>query len=1017
MMVVEGLESGTTPDNARDAWECVDAGGELVAASSVAALDSAVEVPRSQSQDGNRQEFCGTDPLELGGEIGSAIDPNRLLDRSAGRKRDEERAVLHDLAELRESDLAPFADGERAHLGGDHSHRPPEIKHRNRPNADSRLLLACELIGHGSAPPGNRVASSRCDDAWGFPVEAARHRPTASEIPPHHSSVRLDPALIEGVPMRIRITTPSASLGTTMESSITGVVKTELENPPVTTGSTVSSIHPGTPARRATTENGQVIVCMRDASQTRNATIIISWCRKVRNFLESVGLPQFMLSGADATPDCIANKVAEAAAHSIEERDPTRVMTEARDGVRVLAATIRSLPAMPQRQTAVRWVINGRFLAQPVTGVQRYGREIVRELSLLSRETAQNVQLEIIGPQESVAIDNLDGIPFEATDSGHGHIWVQTALLRAAKGKPILSLTANGPLFARRQILCIHDVNVFLVPTSYSLPYRFLHRILLPILAKKAERVVTVSNYSASMIAARGLCPAERNVVIPNGHEHVFEWDASRASPAILALLSRPFVFMLGSRARHKNTHVVLRCAQDLAHQGIDIVVAGGQASCFATVEGSLDRSNVMELGRVTDDDLAALFQRALCFAFPSTMEGFGLPVLEAMALGCPVIASDAASLPEVGGDAVLYADPRNPAAWLAHIRLLASDSALRAGLRDRGRDRANLFSWKESARKYLELLEDASGGALPPRPRIAVGIATSGRPEILAETLAEIGRQTRPADRIVICPATPADCPATGNLPVVADIVRGHRGLTAQRNVILEAAREADILVFFDDDFFPDPTYLAEIEQVMLSDPTIAMVTGNVLADGILGPGLSPIEARAILHAAPPLPVEKLAPAYNGYGCNMAVRMDRVRSRALRFDENLPLYGWLEDVDFSRRLARNGRITKSLRARGVHLGSKSGRTPGLRLGYSQVANPYYLMRAGTMRFDKAILQILRNIAQNTRKLRRPEPWIDRAGRLDGNFIALRELFLGQLYPGKILHLPDGPPPQLRGLK
>ena len=123
-------------------------------------------------------------------------------------------------------------------------------------------------------------------------------------------------------------------------------------------------------------------------------------------------------------------------------------------------------------------------------------------------------------------------------------------------------------------------------------------------------------------------------------------------------------------------------------------------------------------------------------------------------------------------------------------------------------------------------------------------------------------------------------------------------------------------------------------------------MATGRVLADGIGGPGLTPSEGRAIL-AADDFAGDRLqtAPAFNGYGCNMAVRSAVVRRHRLRFDERLPLYAWQEDVDFSRRLAPHGAILQLEGARGVHLGVKQGRSPGVQLGYAQVVNPFYLVR------------------------------------------------------------------------
>jgi glycosyltransferase involved in cell wall biosynthesis len=114
---------------------------------------------------------------------------------------------------------------------------------------------------------------------------------------------------------------------------------------------------------------------------------------------------------------------------------------------------------------------------------------------------------------------------------------------------------------------------------------------------------------------------------------------------------------------------------------------------------------NVKHLGRVDDNDLAFLYQNALCLAFPSRAEGFGLPAVEAMALGCPVVSSKAASLPEVCGDAALYAPPNSPSAWLDAIEQLAGEPILYRRFADAGRKRAVAFSWRRGAMKYLELM------------------------------------------------------------------------------------------------------------------------------------------------------------------------------------------------------------------------------------------------------------------------------------------------------------------------
>jgi GT2 family glycosyltransferase len=229
---------------------------------------------------------------------------------------------------------------------------------------------------------------------------------------------------------------------------------------------------------------------------------------------------------------------------------------------------------------------------------------------------------------------------------------------------------------------------------------------------------------------------------------------------------------------------------------------------------------------------------------------------------------------------------------------------------------------------------------------------------------------------------------------------------LPTQRNAILDAARDYTVLVFFDDDLFGSPSYLAELERCFSAHPEVVAMSGYVIVDGITGPGLDVKSARAAL-ASFELPSgdRRLTKLYNAYGCNMAVRLSAVYSHGLRFDENLPLYGWLEDVDFSRQLAPYGQIVRNERMIGVHLGNKGGRTSGVRTGYFQIANPLYLWRKGTFRFDRALLQMTRNILANFGNLVRPEPWVDRRGRALGNALGFLDLVRGRLHPKGILDL------------
>jgi GT2 family glycosyltransferase len=285
---------------------------------------------------------------------------------------------------------------------------------------------------------------------------------------------------------------------------------------------------------------------------------------------------------------------------------------------------------------------------------------------------------------------------------------------------------------------------------------------------------------------------------------------------------------------------------------------------------------------------------------------------------------------------------------------------------------------------------------------RIAVGIASVGRPETLAATLDCLSQQRRRADRTLVSVADEGDLAAGERFRRAGvEILTGIRGLTRQRNALLAAVRDCDLLVFFDDDFLPCEEYLADAEQLFAARPRIALATGELAADGILGAGMSFLEARELLER-PSDPADARDPVrevYNGYGCNMVVSLAPIFAHGVRFDERLPLYGWLEDVDFSRQLAKYGEIVQARRLRGVHLGVKRGRQSGRKLGYSQIANPVYLVVKRTLSGDRALWLMCRNIGMNIIKSAIPEPYVDRRGRLAGNLSGLLDLLRLRLNP------------------
>lgn len=288
---------------------------------------------------------------------------------------------------------------------------------------------------------------------------------------------------------------------------------------------------------------------------------------------------------------------------------------------------------------------------------------------------------------------------------------------------------------------------------------------------------------------------------------------------------------------------------------------------------------------------------------------------------------------------------------------------------------------------------------------RIAVGIATAGRAKVLADTLDHISRQTRQPDEILVCPADPGDvdCDRIAEAGMRIQIVAGERGLPSQRNALMSSS-SADIMVFLDDDFLMASDFLAEVAALMETRREVVVATGHVLADGILTRGLEYDEAVAIIDASGPNMGGQVRETYNAYGCNMVIRLEPVRAVGLRFDERLPLYAWQEDLDFSRQLAPYGLIVHAPRLRGVHLGTKrAGRSPGRRLGYSQIVNPVYLAKKGTMEWRRCGRQILRNVLANTVHSLRPEPWVDRRGRLLGNLIGVLDVARGISEPERTI--------------
>jgi len=343
--------------------------------------------------------------------------------------------------------------------------------------------------------------------------------------------------------------------------------------------------------------------------------------------------------------------------------------------------------------------INGRFLTQRTTGVQRVAGEILRALDVLAGEGRAPPML-IIAPQGADA-PWLQHITLQHAGQGGGQFWEQRALPVAARGALLLNLGNTAPILAgRNQAVVIHDAGAFDTPDSYSFAFRSWYRVLHRALVLRGARIITVSDFSRARLAHwLHLDPASIGVM-PEGAEHILREPADATVLARHGLKPGCYALAVGTGAAHKNLGLLSAAASWLQAHGLVLAAAGARdASVFAGAAGA---SAMRALGRVSDGELRALYQHAACLLFPSRYEGFGLPPLEAMVCGCPVVAARAASVPEVCGDAALWFDPASPESLVAALERLPAEADR---LRVAGLARAESFTWRRAALTLLGLL------------------------------------------------------------------------------------------------------------------------------------------------------------------------------------------------------------------------------------------------------------------------------------------------------------------------
>lgn len=340
--------------------------------------------------------------------------------------------------------------------------------------------------------------------------------------------------------------------------------------------------------------------------------------------------------------------------------------------------------------------INGHFLRHRITGVERYAREVVRAFD------RGGYPYKMIEPHGFWAANKLGR-----------NLWQQLELPRQKQAEDILwSPANNGPVFAPNHVITLHDMAVFPHPEWFSTAYATWKRTLVPRIARRAKGILTVSEFSKSIITAHLDVDPRKVKVVYNGvnpDRFAPSSDADIQKMREKYGLQTPYLLTLGSLDPRKNfqrtVEAWIQCQKEEGLNQFVLAIAGASNANFSTMEIDFKSDFITRLGYVDDADLSALYSGATAFLLPSLFEGFGLPVVEAMACGTPVITSNTTALDEIAGEAALKVDPSDTTSIKEGILELVHSPDLQTRLTERGLQRIRHFSWDTAAREVYQFL------------------------------------------------------------------------------------------------------------------------------------------------------------------------------------------------------------------------------------------------------------------------------------------------------------------------
>ena len=367
--------------------------------------------------------------------------------------------------------------------------------------------------------------------------------------------------------------------------------------------------------------------------------------------------------------------------------------------------------------------LDGKVLTLRAGGTGRYAINLTR--AMFAEAAARRPDLRFViftGPQTSRAVmEEFRGACDEcfigARSSVVRSLTLVPAALRRRRIDVFHGMDHVGVPFvgkSSKYVATVHDVIPLILPETFTLRHRLVARAALARVRRKADLVIVPSLAVKDDVERRLGLPADRVVVTPEGCEPRFRPAAARTVAEVAARYRLPprYLLAVGVQDPRKNLTALLQAFARLRRHGdidagVQLVLAGTQGRLAAPLARTVRtlglESAVVLPGFIDDDDLPAVYSGAAVFVFPSLYEGFGLPVLEAMACGAPVVTSNAASMAEVAGEAAMLVDPRDVAGLAAAVAQALHDERLRERLRGAGLARARQFSWKTAARQTLD--------------------------------------------------------------------------------------------------------------------------------------------------------------------------------------------------------------------------------------------------------------------------------------------------------------------------